>query len=118
MAASRTRKFTEDEALALLSDDEDFDEEQVLSGESEDEFMAEGDFLEASGGHTLVPDNLLAPESAALIALATGNEDQASRDSLLLSDSESADGKLRFASSKATRIYVRLTLFLESTPCW
>ena len=63
MAASSTCKFTVDEALVLLSDDEDVNEEQVLSGESEDEFIAEGDFLDESGGHTLVPDSLLAPES-------------------------------------------------------
>lgn len=93
MAAGSTRKFTVDETLAILSDDENFDEDFGLSGESEDEFVPGGDFVDDSGSQALVPDNLLAPESAALIALATGNEEPASRDSMLLSDSDMEDGE-------------------------
>ena len=65
-----------------------------LDGESEDEFVSEGDFVDSSGSQALVPDDLLAPDSTAILSLAVSDTTPAARDSLLLLDPDCNDGKL------------------------
>ena len=88
------------ETLALLDDEELYEAEidptdrvVDLDGESEDEFVAEGDFIDSSGSQALIPDDLLAPDSAAILALAVSDTTPATRDSLLLLDPDCNDGK-------------------------
>ena len=76
-SSRRSRRFSTGETLALLSDEELFEAEidpadraVDLDGESEDEFVAEGDFVDSSGHQALIPDDLLAPDSAMILALA------------------------------------------------
>ena len=83
------------ETLALLDDEELYEAEidpTNRDDESEDEFVAEGDFIDSSGSQALIPDDLLAPDSAAILALAVSNTTPATRDSLLL-DPDCNDGK-------------------------
>ena len=99
-------RFTTEEALALVVDDELFDAEigdNDFECESEDEFVAVGDFSDASGSEVLVSDILLSPQSAAMIAL-VHDTDPANRDSLLNCD----DGKC--VGMKCISIYMCVTV--------
>jgi len=98
--------------LALLSDAELFEAEidpadraVDLDGESEDEFVAEGDFVDSSGKQVLIPDDLLAPESTTILALAVSDTTPAARDSLLLFDPDCNDGKPNIVSTSITEYY-------------
>ena len=73
----RSRRFSTGEALALLADEELYEAEidpadraVDLDGESEDEFVSEGDFVDSSGSQALIPDDLPAPDSTAILELA------------------------------------------------
>ena len=100
-SSRRSRRFSTGETLALLADEELYEAEidpadraVNLDGESEDEFVAEGDFVDSSGSQALIPDDLLAPDSTAILALAVSDTTPAARDSLLLLDPDCNDGKL------------------------
>ena len=62
-------------------------------------FQPAGDFVDASGSQALVPDDLLLPSSATLLALFHDNPSPAKTDSLLLSDLDCRDGKLASVES-------------------
>ena len=73
----RSRRFPTGETLTLLSDEELFeagidpaDRAVDLDGESEDEFVAEDNFVDSSGNQAPIPDDLLVPNSATILALA------------------------------------------------
>jgi len=98
-SSRRSQRFSTGETLALLSDEELFEAEidpadraVDLDGESEDEFVAEGDFVDSSGSQVLIPDDLLAPESTTILALAVSDTTPAARGSLLLFDPDCNDG--------------------------
>jgi len=111
-SSKRARKFSTGETIALLSDEELFEAEidpadraVDLDGESEDEFVAEGDFVDSSGKQVLIPDDLLAPESTTILALAVSDITSAARDSLLLFDPDCNDGNLNIVSTSITEYY-------------
>ena len=68
MAGESSKRISTGETLALLLDEELYEAEMDptdravdLDRESEDEFVAEGDFVDSSGNQALIPDNLLGP---------------------------------------------------------
>ena len=121
-SSRRSRRFSTGETLALLSDEELFEAEidpadraVDLDGESEDEFVAEGDFVDSSGSQALIPDNLLAPDSATILALAVSDTTPAARDSLLLFDPDCNDGKPDIGSTRTK--YYGLLFLLQTMIC-
>ena len=85
-SSRQSRRFSTGETLALLADEELYEAEidsadraVDLDGECEDEFVAGGDFVDSSGSQALIPDDLLGPDSTAILALTVSDTTPAAR---------------------------------------
>jgi len=94
-SSSSSRMYSASEVLAILDDQEDFEAELGelvsavdLDGESDDGDEAQGDGSQEDGSQILLDTEVLAPDSASLIALTLNSPSPAERDSMLLLDPE------------------------------
>ena len=110
-SASSLRMYSASEVLAILDDQEDFEEELGelvsavdLDGESDDGEEVQGDGTLADGSQLLLDAEVLAPDSAALISLALNSPSPAERDSMLLLDPDLDEaGKVRDYTCMSSR---------------
>ena len=90
MAASTSRTYTTDDVIAILDQQELYEDELGssvdLDAESEDEDLPEGDFLTADGTQSLIQPEILINESSLMISGTLCSPEAAERDSVLLLD--------------------------------
>lgn len=95
MAASTSRTYTAEDVLALLDQQEAFEDELAstvdLDGESDGEDCPEGDFLDLDGNQLLLQPEVLASQSSLLISQALSCPQPAERDSILCLDPDLCD---------------------------
>ncbi len=86
-------RYSLDQVLNIVTNDDDEFIDSTYEEESDDdEFSATGDFLDETGNEAVIPNELLVPSSTNMLSQ-MGNSDPSHRDSLLLCDEESDDGK-------------------------
>ena len=95
--ALSSRSFFAEAVLALLDQQEEFDDAigGDIDGKSEDDDHPEGDFTDHDGTESLVQPEMLASSGLSLVAEAFDHPEPSLRDSLLFLDSELCDDATR-----------------------
>ena len=95
MAGCSSRFFAASDAVDFITADHSIENDERFAGlldESDDEFQAMGDYIDATTGETLITDDFLSSSGANLILHANGDPDASEMDSLLNYDLDCANG--------------------------